>query len=152
MRKAILGAALAALCGCSGGEDNDPQLEGTWAFTRADGCLVGLVLKAEDYETDIACRLQSGPIGVQAEIGMYTSSTRTLTFMPIASSCEGASAEPFDYGYELVGADTLRVASPAGALVLKRQKGTADDGPGDAIAFGCWGTGGSFTRGELRAL
>lgn len=145
--------AVAVLVSCSGSEGDGAELDGTWALTRGDGCVVGLVLKEGDYEFDVICELQSGNIGLQSEVGGYSASRTTLTLMPMLSTCAGGGAEPQDIGYELLGSDTLRLRLPGAVAVLKRQPASATtDGPGGAALYGCWADDGAFTRGELQAL
>lgn len=147
VRGAVTLLGLAALAGCSGGDDDtepNQALIGKWALdlpsSPGDACGLAGVFWETKYEIDLICRLSDGSLGVEAEVGDYQADGKTLSTTPTHASCKQADRNhgPDSIAYGVSGS-TLRIVTPSGAILL--QKLTDDPnavGTGTAVIhFGC---------------
>jgi len=148
-----LWAFLAAICalGCGVDAPPEPDIEGFWVFEPTmKEC--GFVLLFDDgvYEADTICRLNSGEIAVEAEVGSYSKDGRSITFSPTHSSCGDADGYAFSVDYDFVG-DKLRLVTSGRVIVLESfdPEATASGG---SSTYGCFDEEGLFTPMPVRPI
>lgn len=153
--------ASCALLGCAGGDGSDDpagRLLGSWAGETNDGtlCALGVSFLEDDvYESDYVCELQSGRLGVQAEVGIYQADGELVTLTPTHTSCpdadDAARAERWVFDFINDG-ETIRLSNTHGSVILDRLEDVDSSGGASVAVFGCYASDGSFLESELVEL
>jgi hypothetical protein len=156
-----LGRALIWICAlscvaCAADKESAAErLQGRWLLPSPSNDACGLFLSlGEDgvYELQQTCLLESGAIGIQAEVGTYSVSDgdSVLTFEPTHETCPSADTSVADIKYDFISGGRLRLIFPAGAAVFvpNDDPGKGADQVGAVLKFGCW-NGDTFTPHEL---
>jgi hypothetical protein len=135
----------AASCGSGSGGGLNPDeraVQGTWAFELSAYEALGLTFNGLEYESDhIGLEYESDHIAVltdgttalEAELGTFSTSGNSITFVPEQWSCRG-SDPPLTLTFG-VNATTFTLVDQTGALLF--QKITPSGGSG-AVTFGCF--------------
>jgi hypothetical protein len=143
MRTVMVMAVVAGAFGGCGGSEGDP-LVGQWDLTDSNGCLRGLTITAGNaYEGDLICTLTDGTVGLDAELGAYSTSGNAITFNPSRASCADAVTNTFNWS---LNQNQLSIIGTNGVLVF--QKTAPSNGNGSAV-FGCYEADGLFHQMPL---
>jgi hypothetical protein len=150
VKRAILGLLVVGAASCGGGSGDslnadERALQGTWAFEESNYEALAMTFRNLDYELDHIAILNDGSTAMETELGTFSTSGRTITFVPEQWTCRG-SDPPNTLNFSVTGA-TFTVTDSAAVVAF--QKFTPTGGSG-AATLGCFdNTAGTFTPSPL---
>jgi hypothetical protein len=137
MLKKITVIASLVMCACGSPSEPENNLNGKWYF-NLNYYMLGLSFNDNStYEIDLISPLNTGVIGIEAEVGDYSVQDNQIFFIPEYSSCLTHNHDPETVFYDFVRKDNLRLTFPQGVMLFERVPPATFNVNG-AATFGCF--------------